>query len=195
VLGELGRGEPEISRDEIESFCKNAGYLKVICYRSIHDEHTSPRIKFIRLIPLCYYAYHVLEGEFENEFPPTLIHYYLALRAYDRFVEHHSRSPGSIEACFDEDIATLVSYVNSILGEPPANTEMVTNACLEMYSLHKLDLTNSARAGGGELHNIASLMGGLVAQEAIKLLTRQYIPCNNTCVFDGVSSSSNVWEM
>jgi NEDD8-activating enzyme E1 regulatory subunit len=54
---------------------------------------------------------------------------------------------------------------------------------------------SSVRAGGGELHNIASLMGGLVAQEAIKLITRQYIPSDNTCVFDGISSSSNVFAL
>jgi len=45
------------------------------------------------------------------------------------------------------------------------------------------------------LHNIASLMGGLVAQEAIKLITRQYIPSDNTCIFDGVTSASNVWAL
>lgn len=51
------------------------------------------------------------------------------------------------------------------------------------------------RSGGGELHNIASLMGGLVAQEAIKVITRQYVPSDNTCVFDGITSSSNVWAL
>jgi NEDD8-activating enzyme E1 regulatory subunit len=56
-------------------------------------------------------------------------------------------------------------------------------------------INSSIRAGGGELHNIASLVGGLVAQEAIKLITRQYIPSDNTCVFDGITSSSNVWSL
>jgi amyloid beta precursor protein binding protein 1 len=51
VLEELGRDENEISNEEIEAFCKHAGFLKVIHYRSLEDEYTSPRIKFIR-IPL-----------------------------------------------------------------------------------------------------------------------------------------------
>ena len=45
-----------------------------------------------------------------------------------------------------------------------------------------------ARAGGGELHNISALTGGMVAQEMIKIITKQYIPIDNTCIFDGIAS-------
>jgi len=89
---------------------------------------------------------------------------------------------------------------NEVCGTTPANVETVRNACAEMYippfpPFHLAAKYYSVRAGGGELHNIASLMGGLVAQEAIKLVTRQYIPSNNTCVFDGITSSANVWAL
>jgi NEDD8-activating enzyme E1 regulatory subunit len=42
------------------------------------------------------------------------------------------------------------------------------------------------RMNGGELHNISSLTGGMVAQEAVKLLTRQYVPVDGTAVYDGI---------
>ena len=45
-----------------------------------------------------------------------------------------------------------------------------------------------ARAGGGELHNISALAGGMVAQEVIKTITKQYIPVDNTTIFDGIGS-------
>lgn len=48
------------------------------------------------------------------------------------------------------------------------------------------------RAGGAELHNIAALTGGLVSQEIIKAITEQYIPVDNTCIFDGVTSKTEV---
>jgi NEDD8-activating enzyme E1 regulatory subunit len=51
-------------------------------------------------------------------------------------------------------------------------------------------LYNSARYNGAELPNIASLMGGLVAQEVIKIITRQYIPVNNTCIYDGMNATT-----
>lgn len=49
-----------------------------------------------------------------------------------------------------------------------------------------------ARAKGGELHNISALTGGMVAQEVIKIITKQYIPIDNTCVFDGITSRAQV---
>ncbi|KAI1435365.1 hypothetical protein GGR50DRAFT_328977 [Xylaria sp. CBS 124048] len=52
-----------------------------------------------------------------------------------------------------------------------------------------------ARAGGGELHNIAALTGGMVAQEVIKIITKQYVPIDDTCIFDGISSRCQVLRL
>jgi len=38
--------------EEIEAFCKHAGYLNVTRFRSLEEEYSSPRIKFIRMRPL-----------------------------------------------------------------------------------------------------------------------------------------------
>lgn len=58
-----------------------------------------------------------------------------------------------------------------------------------------LTFWNRTRAGGGELHNIAALAGGLLAQEVIKVVTMQYVPVDNTCLFDGVMSVSSVLKL
>lgn len=52
-----------------------------------------------------------------------------------------------------------------------------------------------ARARGGELHNMSALTGGMVAQEAIKIITKQYIPIDNACVFDGIASRCQVLRL
>ncbi|KAI0539269.1 hypothetical protein GGR58DRAFT_243544 [Xylaria digitata] len=52
-----------------------------------------------------------------------------------------------------------------------------------------------ARARGGELHNISALTGGMVAQEVIKIITKQYIPIDDTCIFDGISSQCQVLRL
>ena len=49
-----------------------------------------------------------------------------------------------------------------------------------------------ARASGGELHNISAMMGGMVSQEVIKIITKQYIPIDNTCILDGITSRTQV---
>lgn len=46
----------------------------------------------------------------------------------------------------------------------------------------------SARAPTAELPNTAAFLGGLVAQEAIKLITRQYVPVKGYCVVDLIGS-------
>lgn len=52
-----------------------------------------------------------------------------------------------------------------------------------------------ARAAGGELHDTSAVLGGMVAQEAIKIITKQYIPIDNTCIFDGISSRCQVLRL
>ncbi|TQS38793.1 hypothetical protein Golomagni_00692 [Golovinomyces magnicellulatus] len=52
-----------------------------------------------------------------------------------------------------------------------------------------------ARAKGGELHNISAITGGMVAQEVIKIVTRQYTPIDNTCIFDGITSRVQVMRI
>lgn len=50
----------------------------------------------------------------------------------------------------------------------------------------------SCRAGASDLPQIAALMGGIVAQEVIKLITKQYIPLEGTMIFNGIKSTTRV---
>ncbi|KAI0666364.1 hypothetical protein C8Q78DRAFT_1059113 [Trametes maxima] len=49
-----------------------------------------------------------------------------------------------------------------------------------------------ARAPTADLPNMAAFLGGLVAQEAIKMITEQYVPLNGYCVVDLVDSWTGV---
>ncbi|CAN0282438.1 unnamed protein product, partial [Phaeothamnion confervicola] len=51
-----------------------------------------------------------------------------------------------------------------------------------------------ARYGGAELHNVAAVVGGVASQEAVKLITKQYVPVNNTVVFNGVVGVIGIYE-
>lgn len=46
------------------------------------------------------------------------------------------------------------------------------------------------RFGGTEPHVIAAILGGCVAQEVIKLCTHQYVPVDNSIIFDGHSQQA-----
>ncbi|RDW29703.1 hypothetical protein B0I72DRAFT_19128 [Yarrowia lipolytica] len=50
-----------------------------------------------------------------------------------------------------------------------------------------------ARYEGRELHNISSVIGGVASQEIVKILAKQYVPLNNTVLFDGIGSKMEKW--
>ncbi|KAK6332233.1 hypothetical protein TWF696_002954 [Orbilia brochopaga] len=179
LLPGLGRDPNSISESDVETFCKHAGYAKLLRGRSLKDEYEdSPKVKTI-------------SNELSD--PTSLIHYYLGLRAYEMFISEESNSghvpPGTEDSTAESDAEKLDQYVKMLLDKLNIT-----------HSAELLEGTSKAvreivRVGGGELHNISSLAGGLVAQEIIKVITKQYIPMNNTVVFDGISSRSQVYEL
>ena len=50
-------------------------------------------------------------------------------------------------------------------------------------------IEEAVRCGGSELHAVASVMGGIGAQEVIKIVTQQYVPCARTLVYDATKST------
>jgi amyloid beta precursor protein binding protein 1 len=51
------------------------------------------------------------------------------------------------------------------------------------------------RYSNSTLHNIGALLGGVAAQEAVKLITEQYTPLNHTFIFDGCHCRSQVYNI
>ena len=51
------------------------------------------------------------------------------------------------------------------------------------------------RYGNGEIHVVASIMGGVAAQEMIKIITYQYVPLDNTHVYNGITSTGAVYRL
>ncbi|KRZ50369.1 Nedd8-activating enzyme E1 regulatory subunit [Trichinella nativa] len=112
--------------------------------------------------------------------------WYVLLRAVDRFHAENDRYPGSgtTQQQFDWDKGELGKIVDSIL---------------ESYDLPKLIKSSSVdeicRYGGVELHCTASVIAGMAAHEAVKLLTGQYVPLVNTFVYDGIGNDGRAFEL
>jgi len=51
------------------------------------------------------------------------------------------------------------------------------------------------RYGGIELHNISALIGGIAAQEAVKVITHQFVPLNNTYVYNGIACCGATYSL
>ncbi|KAH9250683.1 hypothetical protein BASA81_011535 [Batrachochytrium salamandrivorans] len=131
-----------------------------------------------------------IESEYANSLAGTYVddgkhRYYWLLRAVDRFRDVYERYPGSCIQDIDTDTQSLGVLVSQLHQEN--NVSGVTI---------NLDQTSEiVRAGGCELHNIASIIGGIASQEAIKLLTGQYTPVDNTVIFNGIRSAFSVFKL
>jgi amyloid beta precursor protein binding protein 1 len=78
-----------------------------------------------------------------------------------------------------EQLWSLLSSLSLLHGIPIQQEET-----LSLSKDHAIEL---CRYGGVELHNISALLGGVAAQEAVKILTHLYVPLANTFVFNGIA--------
>jgi len=167
ALKQIGRDSDSIPAETIKKFCKNANFLSCIRYRSLHEERDPSTAK------VSYLASELSDKE-------SNINWYVALRGVDRFYTQHHRYPGDVDANVVGDVAALKQIVAQLLAE--LNLKDVTVD--ERY------IQETVRYGGAELHPIAALVGGVASQEAIKLITHQFSPADNTFLFNGLRSTS-----
>lgn len=160
-------GGKDVDPAQVELFCKNARFVKLI-------NATQTRTNLDELYEAEKAndeAAEAMKVETDGAFtlPMSNLFIYLALVATS-----HSTAPSA-----DEIMSSIASLIPKAAGN-----ERALQAAQEV-----------ARAGGGELHNISALTGGMVAQEIIKIITKQYIPIENTCIFDGISSRCQVLRL
>lgn len=135
-----------------------------------------------------------------------MIQLYICFLAYDSYVAKHSTTALN-DASHDtsslnfEDREAVISDITAAAQEISESLILEADTSLEepertalKVSIHKL-VTDLVNAQGGELHNVAAVTGGMVAQEVIKAVTKQYVPVDNTCLFDGVKSRASVLRL
>lgn len=177
TMEEAQKRKVAIDPKEIEAFCKGAAFVKLVKGQPLVTDTDSPRLKSI---------YRDLKDE------DSLLTIHIAFRAYDAMVAQAADEPldeqdplESLKAHAKDIITKLATAAN----ETDEQTKSDIIPRIEPISEELI------RADGAELHNISALTGGMVAQEAIKILTKQYIPIDNTCVFDGIASKSTVFRV
>jgi amyloid beta precursor protein binding protein 1 len=71
------------------------------------------------------------------------------------------------------------------------DTDLVKSTLLNGSMAHATEMT---RYGNAELHNVASVLGGVASQEAVKIITGQYVPLDNTYVYNGIAGTAGVYK-
>eukprot|EP01100_Stratorugosa_tubuloviscum_P003647 TRINITY_DN1888_c0_g1_i1.p1 TRINITY_DN1888_c0_g1~~TRINITY_DN1888_c0_g1_i1.p1 ORF type:complete len:521 (-),score=235.08 TRINITY_DN1888_c0_g1_i1:106-1668(-) len=155
---------PEISPEVVKSFCKNSNYLQLLSNKRLEDEYTSTTQLF------------ELDNSDDNLHEKA---FYLGLRAVTRFQVEYKRYPGENDP--NADLPLFQNVLRSLLQQMQYPVDIVPEQIVQEL----------CRSGGAELHNIASFMGGVGAQEVIKILTNQYIPLNNAFIYNGLTSTGS----
>ncbi|KAK3737522.1 hypothetical protein QZH41_010636, partial [Actinostola sp. cb2023] len=162
-----------IPESEIRLFCRNASFLKVIRCRSIAEEYNASTAN-------------TSEIGCNLDDPDSDIVFYVLLRAADRFYSQYHRYPGHFDDQVEADVVKLRSCVSAILQEWTISTNIKSEYIHEMYG---------CRYGASEIHPIAGFIGGAGAQEVVKLITRQFVPFNNTFLYNGMTGSSRTLQL
>ena len=106
-------------------------------------------------------------------------------------------SNNDIEAVIDNVFNKTISIAKTIIkSDDTENLDEIDQFCSNsVYPILRKHVKEMCRYSGARLHNMAALMGGVAAQEVIKILTCQYIPLDNTYIFNGISSSGVCYSL
>jgi amyloid beta precursor protein binding protein 1 len=188
-------GRPVVTpQKEVEAFCKSAGYVKLVRGRKPH----------LAKNPLSWHdRANFAANELTN--PESLLLLYIAFLAYDEYVTARKLSDTPAAASEKDTTGdsydtkcekiTALSYPMLTATLKEANESIDEPEYTEVKAMLEKHIRELMRADGGELHNIASATGGMVAQEVIKVITKQYVPVDNTCLFDGIRSKTSVLRL
>ena len=163
---------PDITMAGVKHFCKNAAFLRVIHCKSLEEEYNTNTLN-------------VSDISASLADSNSLMAYYMLLRAANRFCSTHGYYPGSQFGPIDDEVTEMKGLVSCLIKELKLGDVSVGNE----------HITEMCRYGGAELHSVSAYLGGVAAQEVIKLITYQYVPFNNLYIYNAVTSSSLTFQL
>ena len=186
-----------VGTKEIKAFCKSAGYIKLIRGREPHVVIPGESVKW---------GERAKSAVIQLTDPISLIPLYIAFLAYDSYAASHvmdaqisdNHAPeSSPDKDPDVQAAKITGIAYTMLDDliKQAGTFVEDPEYSEVKRLVENCVAEFVRAQGGELHNVSAATGGMVAQEVIKVITKQYVPVDNVCLFDGIGSRTGVFKI
>jgi len=182
-LKRLFEKKAEQDREELNGFVKE---LLAGSNRNISEEDLKTFVE--NVFNLNFIEYRTVAQEYDSPielevFETDNYKWHFALRANSQFFEAYNRWPslntdGDVQK-LNEILTSLQKKIEGIVAVEEENLQI----CQEL-----------ARYENSQLHTIASFLGGVASQEAIKLLTHQFKPISNTYVFNGITSEAEVYE-
>jgi len=191
---------PQISDEYLSTFTKNIYSLRHVRTRSYCDEYdfsysTNEKEDILgEVISATFDPYEVPDQ--------TPLLWYIALRACETFYEKHNHYPGkdSRKLALESDANEVQGYIEGLVEKLGFLNDGGENALIQATLLSTEEEKKGAYARevtryyNAELHNVASVVGGVASQEAVKLITGQYIPMDGTYVFNGIACVGGIYK-
>ncbi|KAL3927507.1 MAG: hypothetical protein SGBAC_013058, partial [Bacillariaceae sp.] len=150
-----------IPEEDIKSFCANVFSVTQMSTRSLVEElSTQPDEEIMDDLKMN------LMDPYEVEVHTPLL-WYLGLRACHSFFKHNGRYPGSMKD--GEDWETDASLLEEEYQAVALHYGLADEALVQSS---RADICHEmTRYANAELHNVASVVGGVASQEAVKIIT------------------------
>lgn len=170
LLNDMGHDpRPSITSAAVRHICKHARHLRVIRTPKLQDDVSSGAATLRA----------VLSSEDSNANGSM---YVVLMYAIDKFYRQYQRYPGLHDDDMEDDVGALKAAAAAVMTE--AGVTGVT-ICDDV-------VVEMVRCGASELHIVGAVMGAMVSQEAIKLITKQYVPFEGTLVYNGMQCTTTV---
>jgi amyloid beta precursor protein binding protein 1 len=166
--------------------------------RSFTDEYSNRYISdeekeeiLDELVTATYDSYEVPEH--------TPLLWYIALRACDHFYSKHGYYPGrdNRELALHSDACELQHQIEAVMKmlNLEDNDLVKSTLCCAEEEKQMAFAKEMTRYFNAEVHSVSSLIGGVASQEAVKLITSQYIPIDCLYLFNGLTSVAGVYRL
>lgn len=176
IAHDAGLPDDAVPVEQTVRLCKNAHSLQWLRFRSLDEELTPASARAAQLGAL------LDEG---GDAPAAAL--YVLLRAADAFHARYNRWPGTMDDDIESDVPLLKQCVGQLLSEYRQGGATLTIRDDLVFEM--------CRYGAAELHTVAAIVGGVASQEVLKLVTGQYVPLNNTYIYNGLNGTGVVAEL
>jgi len=182
IIKECGVDPAAVTPQYAAYFVKHCRGLQVVRTRSIEEELDPKTFNKAEIEEILE---EWVETDPDEERPmPRDVYWYFALRSAEDFFKKHARYPG-VGGDPEADAKEMEALQATLLQELGTSSAVVQSDCLK----------EMARFGATEIHNIAAFMGGIGAQISLKVILEQYVPLNNTIIFNGLRGSCQTMKM
>ena len=166
-LSKFGLPSQFVSRDLINKFSKNSGFIRVV--------RTSPVAS----------SKEIMSKSLETTGQEDLAHVVMIFRACFEFLKLEGRWPGEEDDRLAVDEIKLMQMWRGIQQDLGLPADQPAPAIF---------VKDFVRFGGTEVPSVAAFSGGIAAQECIKLITCQYVPVDNCFVYNAGSQLTSVYK-